>query len=138
MGDIVKSFRSNIARLEDFTRTLDGATDGKEYTSHHFAPGVYLREFFLKKGMYFTTKIHKTTHFLIIACGKTMIISDKGEQILTGPTVLTTTPGTKRAVYGIEDTTFYTVHVTDETNIELLEDKLISKDFTELLEGESE
>ena len=130
MGNVTQ-FRDRISVLEDFTYALDGATDGKEFTSHHFAPGVYLREFFLKKGMYFTTKIHKTTHLLIVASGKVKIVSDKGETIVEGPTVLTTTPGTKRAVYGIEDTTFYTVHVTEETDLAKIETNLIAKDFTE-------
>lgn len=124
-------FRDKIQDLEDFTKGLDTATDGKENTFHHFAPGVYLREFFLPKGMYFTSKIHKTTHFLIVASGKTAIFSEKGREVITGPTVLITTPGTKRAVLGIEDTTFFTVHVSEETDIEKLEDKLIAKDFSE-------
>ncbi len=132
MGDVVKQFRENIVALEDFTKELDTATDGKEFTSHHFAPGVYLREFFLPKGMYFTSKIHKTTHLLIVASGKTAITSELGQTIIEGPTVLTTKPGTKRAVYGIEDTTFYTVHVTEETDLEVIEDKIIAKDFTEI------
>ena len=131
MNAVVKQFRDSMVALENATKELDGATDGQEFTSHHFAPGVYLREFFLPKGMYFTSKIHKTTHLLIVAHGKTAITSEKGQTIVEGPAVLTTTPGTKRAVYGIEDTTFYTVHVTDETDIEVIEDKIIAKDFND-------
>ena len=132
MGDVVLNFRNKINQLEEFTKTLDGATDGKELTNHHFAPGVYLREFFLPKGMYFTSKIHKTKHLLIVASGKTIITSDRGSETIEGPAVLTTTPGTKRAVYGLEDTTFYTVHVTEETDLEKLESNIIAKDFSEI------
>ena len=132
MGDVAKQFRNNILALENFTKTLDDATDGKELTKHHFAPGVYLREFFLPQGMYFTSKIHKTTHFLIVASGKTAVTSERGQEIIEGPAVLLTTPGTKRAVYGIEDTTFYTVHVSEETDLEKLEANLIAKDFDEV------
>ena len=130
-GNVVEAFRGNIQALEEFTAGLDSATNGVENTRPHFAPGVYLREFFLPKGMYFTSKIHKTTHFLIVACGKTAIISEKGREVIDGPTVLTTTPGTKRAVLGLEDTTFFTVHVSKETDLEKLEDNLIAKDFSE-------
>ena len=132
VGEVVKMFRENIVTLEDFTAGLESATDGKEFTSHHFAPGVYLREFFLPKGMYFTSKIHKTTHFLIVASGKTAITSELGQTIIEGPAVLITKPGTKRAVYGIEDTTFYTVHVTEEKDLEVIESKIIAKDFNEI------
>lgn len=135
MGEV--AFANKIFALEEATKSLDSATDGKEFTSHHFAPGVYLREFFLPKGMYFTSKIHKTTHLLIVACGKAAIISDEGREVIEGPTVLTTVPGTKRAVYGIEDTTFFTVHVSEETDLDKLENKIIAKDFDELL-GELE
>ena len=131
-GAVVKQFRDSMFALEEFTKGLDTATDGKELTSHHFAPGVYLREFFLPKGMYFTSKIHKTTHFLIVASGKTAITSEAGQTIIEGPTVLLTKPGTKRAVFGIEDTTFYTVHVTEETDVDLIENKIIAKDFDDV------
>ncbi len=129
VGEVVKQFRENITALEDYTKGLESATDGKEFTTHHFAPGVYLRQFFLPKGMYFTSKIHKTTHLLIVASGKTAITSELGKTIVEGPAVLTTKPGTKRAVYGIEDTTFFTVHVTEETDLEVIEDKIIAQDF---------
>lgn len=125
-------FRRSMDELEAVTRLMDTATDGKENTRHHFAPGVYLREFFLPKGMYFTSKIHKTTHLLIVAKGKTAIVSESGREIIEGPAVLTTVPGTKRAVYGIEDTTFFTVHVTEETDLEKIEDFVIARDFEEI------
>lgn len=130
-GDVVQ-FRKAITALEEFTAGVDGATDGKEFTRHHFAPGVYLREFFLPEGHYFTSKIHNTTHFLIVASGKTAIVSEKGREVVTGPAVILTTPGTKRAVYGIEDTTFFTVHVTEETDLGVIEEKIIAKDFPEI------
>jgi len=131
MGDVA-AFRDSINDLEQWTKTLDGATDGKEFTKHHFGPGVYLREFFLPQGMYFTSKIHKTTHLFIVAKGKTVIVSEDGKKTVEGPAVFTTTPGTKRAVYGIEDTTFFTIHLTDETDLKKLEEKFIAKDFDEL------
>jgi hypothetical protein len=141
MGEVVTQFRDRLHRLEEFTKTVDGATEGKEFTKHHFLPGVYLREFFLPQGMYFTTKIHNSTHFLIVASGSTKIVTESGREVVNGPTIIVTTPGTKRAVYGITDTTFYTVHLTDETDLEKIEDKLIAKSFDDvkLIEnGESE
>lgn len=131
MGSLAQ-FRTDITALEEFTKTLVGATDGKEFTKHHFGPGVYLREFFLPQGMYFTSKIHKTTHLFIVAKGKTVIVSEHGKKTVEGPAVFTTTPGTKRAVYGIEDTTFFTVHLTDETDLEKLEEKIIAKEFDKI------
>lgn len=131
MSDVAV-FRDAIADLEKFTATLDTATNGAEFTKHHFAPGAYVREFFLPKGMYFTSKIHNSTHIFIVASGKTLIVSEGGKKEVEGPAVFVTTPGTKRAVYGIEDTTFFTFHPTEETDLERLEDLLIAKDFAEI------
>jgi quercetin dioxygenase-like cupin family protein len=132
MGDVAIDFREKIKKLEEGTKSLPDATTGEELTKHHFAPGVYLREFFLPQGMYFTSKLHKTHHFLIVASGKTLVVSENGRETIEGPAVITTQPGTKRAVYGIEDTTFFTIHVTEETDLEKLEENIIAKDYSEI------
>ena len=137
MGEVATNFRNMLSDLEGLTATLPDATDGKEFTGYHFAPGVYLREFLLPAGMYFTTKIHNSTHLLIVANGSTKIVSEKGSEVIHGPAVLTTYPGTKRAVYGITDTTFYTVHVTEETDVDKIEEHIMAKTFEDvkLIEG---
>lgn len=38
-------------------------------------------------------------------------------------------PGTKRAVIALEDTTWITVHVTNETDLEKIEDYVIAKTY---------
>jgi quercetin dioxygenase-like cupin family protein len=129
----IQEFRDAITELEEYTRqNVDDTSDGKELTKHHFAPGAYVREFFLPKGMYFTSKIHKTTHIFLVAHGKTMIVSENGRQVVEGPQVFVTKPGTKRAVYGIEDTTFFTFHVTEETDPVLIEKTITAESFAEL------
>jgi quercetin dioxygenase-like cupin family protein len=128
----VEEARSKLFALEEATKELESATDGQEFTFHHFAPGVYVREFFLPKGMYFTSKIHKTTHIFIVASGVTIISDGNEQKKVVGPTVMVTKPGTKRAVFGVEDTTFFTVHVTDETDLDVIENNLIAKSFDEI------
>lgn len=43
--------------------------------------------------------------------------------------VFTSTPGTKRAVWPLEDSLWTTCHVTEETDLEKIEDHVIAKSY---------
>ena len=101
-------------------------------TFHHFAPGVYAREMKIPKGVVVTGKIHKTTHLSIVSQGRISIATEEGNKIIEAPAIFVTKPGTKRAAYALEDTTFITIHVTEETDLEKIEQLVIAKDYKEL------
>jgi len=90
--------------------------------THHFAPGIYARELFIPEGVLLTGKVHKTEHMNILASGR-IEIAGQGE--LIGPLIFTSAPGTKRAGYAHEDSTWITIHATTETDIPTLEHELV-------------
>jgi hypothetical protein len=53
---------------------------------------------------------------------------------LEASTVIKSKPGIKRVGYAHEDTVWITVHPTDETDLDKLEENLIAKSFDEVLE----
>ena len=99
---------------------------------HTFAPGSYARTLLLDKSSVVVGKIHKHAHINVISFGHVLVMTE-GEGLLElhGPMVFTSTPGTKRAVYALEDTLWTTVHVTEETDLELVEDHVIAKTYEE-------
>lgn len=103
-------------------------------TTHHFAPGVYMREVLIPKGVTVTGKIHKTEHLNILSQGKLTVWTEDGMKTLTASTVVKSNPGIKRVGYAHEDSVWITVHPTDETDLEKLEEVLIAKSFDEVLE----
>lgn len=103
-------------------------------TTHHFAPGVYMREIFIPAGVTLTGKIHKTEHLNILSKGRLTVWTEDGMKTLEASTVIKSKPGIKRVGYAHEDTVWITVHPTDETDLEKLEENLIAKSFDEVLE----
>lgn len=97
-------------------------------TQHFFGPGIYLRQFFLPAGCVVTGKIHKTQHLTIIAQGVCAFAAGKDATIFEAPYVFLNKIGDKRAVYAIEDTIIMTVHATKETDVQKLEEQLVTND----------
>ena len=99
-------------------------------TNHHFADGMYCRTLFRPKGALIVGKIHRQEHFYIVVFGDVTVTSDGLRERVQGFKVFTSRPGTKRAVYAHEDSLCLTVHRTNETDIDKLDDALVEEDPT--------
>jgi hypothetical protein len=134
--------RNAIHALQDIMLDVpkEEQIDVEAMTSHHFAPGVYAREYFIPAGSLVIGKIHKTEHFNIICKGKCSVSTEDGPMVLEGPCVTVSRAGVKKAVYAFEDTTWITIHVTEETDPDKIEKEVIAKDYDEIetlrIEGE--
>lgn len=99
---------------------------------HHFAPGVYARELKIPKGTMLTGKIHKTEHLNIVSSGDISVLTENGVKRVQAPHTFVSKPGAKRVGYAHEDTTWTTIHVTNETDLEKIEDAVIAKSHDEV------
>lgn len=126
--------RNSIHALEQVMLDMpeEEKFDIDSLTQHFFAPGVYARMFFIKAGSVAIGKIHKTEHLNIICKGKISVSTEDGPMVLEGPCVVTARPGIKKAVYAFEDTTWINIHVTDETDLDKIEEQVIAKDYAEI------
>lgn len=96
-------------------------------TKNTFHGGMYCREVFRHAGVLVVGKVHKKEHFYYIVYGTVAITTDEGVQLITGPRLICSKPGTKRAVYAETDALCMTLHVTnaktlDEAELELVEE----------------
>lgn len=130
--------RRNILDLETSLRDQPDAMAAeeleREYNEHFFAPGVYGRKMTIPKGLCVVGKIHKHAHLNVITKGVIKVVTEFGEDIYTGPRIWVSEPGTKRAVYALEDTEWMTIHhnPSDTTDIREIEDAVIAKDYESL------
>ncbi len=126
--------RESILALEEFLRSFpeEEQLNGEDLTGHYFAPGVYARTCFLPKGSVVVGKIHKTEHLNIVCKGKCSVSTEDGPMFLEGPCVFTSRAGVQKAVYALEDTTWITIHVTEETDLKKIEKDVIAKNHDEL------
>ena len=59
------------------------------------------------------------------------ILTESGVKTVTAPHNGVTPPGTKRVIFTHEDCVFITVHATDKTTPEEVEEDVIAKDFSD-------
>lgn len=128
-----QEFREKITDLHE-EMVSSGSLVGKELhdlnpTKHTFAGGCYVREIFNPANMLLVTKIHKKEHPFFLMKGKMSILTEDGIKTIEAPHHGVTQPGTKRAIFTHEDCVFVTVHATDKTTPEEVEEEVIAKDF---------
>lgn len=102
---------------------------------HYFAPGLYARQMLIKAGVRIVGKIHKHAHINVISKGKIWVFTEFGADLYDAsqyPITFVSEAGTKRAVCAETDTVWTTFHVTEETDLEKIEDCVIAKDYEEL------
>lgn len=135
VGTVNLPVRSAILSLEESLRELlkkTGVPEPDLPIQHHFAPGAYAREMLIPSGVCVVGKIHKHAHINVISQGTIKVVTEDGAHTYAAPYTFVSFPGTKRAVYALEDTIWTTVHVTNETDLEKIEEELIAKSYDEL------
>ena len=110
--------------------------DGLPLT-HTFSDGVYAREIFMPKGMIVIGHVHRTKHLNIVSTGKARVFYDGEMHEITAPYTFESEAGVRKALFILEDMFWTTIHVTDETNQDKLDDILIDKNASEGISIES-
>ena len=130
-------FRENISDLEKAILESSGGMSGEllnkvNPVKHTFAGGCYVREIYNPANELIVTKIHKKEHPFFLMKGEMSILTEEGIQHIKAPYQGVTKPGTKRAIYTHEECIFITVHATDGTTIEEVEDEVICTKYEDL------
>lgn len=129
--------RQAVFNLEEAIKEGLDQLDADALTSHHFAPGVYVRELFIPQGAVLTGKIHRHEIMNILVSGTIRVTTDDGVVTLTGPKIFTSKAGTKRAGYALTDTVWLNVHPTEETDLTKIENEFIVPSFEALNQEEA-
>ena len=122
-----KEFREKISDLEqviiDAGNTTGEVMHKANPVKHTFAGGCYVRE------------IYNPAYELIVMKGEMSILTEEGIQNIKAPYQGVTKPGTKRAIYTHEECIFITVHATENTTIEDVEDEVVCTKYEDLPPG---
>jgi quercetin dioxygenase-like cupin family protein len=97
-------------------------------TEHVFHGGMYCRQVWRPAGCLIVGKVHKKEHFYMIVSGTVKVTTDDGVQTITGPMLLCSNPGTKRAVYAETDAMCMTFHRVESNTVEEVESELVEDD----------
>ncbi len=91
---------------------------------HKFAPGVYVREILMPAGSVIIGRKHKTEHFNVVLTGRARVFMNGSVHEVVAPCIFSSPAGTQKVLYILEDMRFATIHATEETDVDKMEDLL--------------
>ena len=92
---------------------------------HNFSSGLYAKEMTVPKGFMIGTHAHKFSHLSILAKGKVVVKTDASEAIYEAPACLEIKEGINHTIEALEDTVWFCIHATNETDINKIDEVLI-------------
>lgn len=84
---------------------------GEAPVEHIFAPGVYIREMTIPKGMLFIGRPHSVGHVIQLVKGSVILIGPEGKFPLTAPYQVQSQPGQNIVCYTVTDVVARTIHM---------------------------
>lgn len=125
-GCIVEHELTHAEQIDYIAHELAKFPQKPAPVTHRFAPGVYLREIFMTADSIVIGRIHKTEHFNILLQGACYIVHDDGSrEELRAPMTFVSKAGAQKVLYVLEDMRWQTVHPTNETDLEKLEEMFV-------------
>ncbi len=128
-GAMTTVMRQKVMALEDAMRKMPQALVP---IRHAFAKGLYIRIADIPEGVTLTGKIHRTEHLCLLVRGDVSLADGQKVRRLTGPYIVHSLPGVKRAIHAHTDAVWANLHRTNETDLAKIEAALIAPSFEDL------
>lgn len=130
------SHRKKLEEFESSMMKAEKVLTGEELhkanpVKHTFAGGCYIREIYNPANELLVTKIHKKEHPFFLMEGEMSVLTEEGVERISAPHYGITLPGTKRVIYTHTPCRFVTVHATEQTEVDKVEEEVIAKDFND-------
>lgn len=93
--------------------------------SHHFSDGVYARQMMLPKDHFAVTHAHEYDHLSILASGRVTVEIDGNAKEFAAPACINIAAGKHHRIVALEDSVWFCIHATDETDPGKLDEVLI-------------
>ena len=111
--------------ISELHKVMEGTFEVDLGVVHNFSDGLYAKQMVIPKGYVVGQHAHKYSHLSILAKGKVIVKTDLGEKEYTAPACLEIKEGVNHAIEALEDTVWFCVHATDETDLANIDNVLI-------------
>lgn len=95
---------------------------------HFFSSGVYAKQMHLPAGHFAVSHKHNYDHLSILAQGVAVVRCGAEETQYVAPACITIKAGEHHEIIAIEDTVWFCIHATDETDADKIDEVLIEKE----------
>jgi len=114
--------------ISELHKKMEGTFDIDLGIVHNFSDGLYAKQMFVPQGYVIGQHAHEFSHLSILAKGKVIVRTDNSVTEYTAPACLEIKEGIHHAIEALEDTVWFCIHATDETDINKIDEVLIKKD----------
>lgn len=132
-GELAQVEFSHIQKVFEAEKHIANLPPVELLYKHYFSHGVYAREMNIPANTYVTGHIHKYTNLNILLKGKMSLMTENGQIEVCAPYIVVSPPGTKRIAFAYEDCIWITIHGTNETDLEKIEETFIAHSYEEYL-----
>lgn len=95
---------------------------------HHFSEGLYAKQMELKEGSFAVQHKHNYDHLSILAKGKVRVLFEGNlSKEYTAPACINIVKDVNHAVYALEDSVWFCIHATSETDVDKVDKVLIKE-----------
>ncbi len=135
--EITKSIsRESIIGMQEYLKIQEGSVIGDSDRcplTHRFTDGIYVREIMIPAGTPLVGKIHRHDHPNFLMSGTVRMITEDGPEEITGPKVMISKAGVKRALFAVTDLVWVTVHhnPTNTQDLKKIEKFVIADSYEE-------
>jgi quercetin dioxygenase-like cupin family protein len=99
-----------------------------EAVAHYFSDGVYAKQMSLEKGHVARSHKHNYDHLSVLASGKVEIVCNGVKNASEAPSCIDIKAGIEHEIIAHEDSVFFCIHATNETDINKVDEVLIEKE----------
>lgn len=97
-------------------------------TQHHFSDGLYAKEMFIPKDAFAMQHKHEYSHLSILAKGRVLVKLEDDVTEYVAPACINIVAGKHHSIMAMEDSIWYCIHATEETNADNIDEVLIMKE----------
>ena len=96
-------------------------------TQHHFSDGLYAKEMIIPKGYAAGMHKHEYSHLSILSKGRVIVRTDEYNKEYVAPVCIDIKAGINHTIEALEDSVWFCIHATEETDIAKIDEVLIAK-----------
>jgi quercetin dioxygenase-like cupin family protein len=117
-----------MTTLKELSKKHEGEFATDLGTVHHFSDGMYAKQMLLPAGYMAVTHAHKYSHLSILAGGEVIVRTDDSETHYSGHACIEIKAHVHHSITAIQDSIWFCVHATDETDKDLIDEVLIARE----------
>ena len=96
--------------------------------AHHFSDNLYAKETFIPKDAILKQHKHAYSHLSILAKGSVVVNKEGDLTVYKAPTCIEIEKGISHGVLALEDSIWYCIHATEETDATKVDEVLIQEE----------